>query len=333
MNYSGAAQNVCPGTYTNLTVSGTGGKTIASGKTVTVNGIDPIENGTNANTYTGTLTYGPNATLQYNAGSSARSVLTAEWPTSFTASGGVIVNGSGGALITLPSGSSFTMGSVQQHGAVWTINNGGTLKTSSDTITFWGNLIVNSGGSFTNTQTGSSITISGTMANQIINLTSSVSGGFNTTATVTFSKTSGSAAIVTNGGSYNVTIATLTLSGSSGTTLQLGTGVTYTVTNAVTIPSGMVFDQACNGTLVFSGSLTVTGQYTNCGADKFIRQPDKRRHHGQFRRHFRLRRLRHYHAHRERCQRRNPNYGAGAIRPARRRGQHVTPVLQARLSR
>ena len=79
VNYSGAAQTLySPITYDNLTLSGTGAKTFPTGA-ATINGIHSIENGTNANTFTGTITYGAAATLQYNAGASARTVST-EWP-------------------------------------------------------------------------------------------------------------------------------------------------------------------------------------------------------------------------------------------------------------
>ncbi|HVN47832.1 MAG TPA: hypothetical protein VMU30_03310, partial [Bacteroidota bacterium] len=78
VNFNGANQTVGANTFNNLTFSGSGAKTIPTG-TTTVNGIFSIENGANANTFTGTLAYGANATLQYNT-SSARAVST-EWIT------------------------------------------------------------------------------------------------------------------------------------------------------------------------------------------------------------------------------------------------------------
>ncbi len=92
VNYSGAAQSIAAYTYNNLTLSGTGAKTFQTG-TTTVNSVLSIENGAIANAFTGSLSYGSNATLQYNT-ASARTA-GAEWVTPFIASGGIANAGSG----------------------------------------------------------------------------------------------------------------------------------------------------------------------------------------------------------------------------------------------
>jgi hypothetical protein len=72
-------------TYNNLTISGSGTKTISTG--ITVNGILSMQDTAPLST-SGTLTYGSAATLQYNT-SSARTAGP-EWPQTFSAAGGVV---------------------------------------------------------------------------------------------------------------------------------------------------------------------------------------------------------------------------------------------------
>ncbi len=92
-NYSGAAQKIYATTYNNLTLSGTGGKTFPVSTTTTVNGTLSIENGAYANTFNGSLAYGPAASLKYNT-AAARTTST-EWPASFSTTGGVHIWGTG----------------------------------------------------------------------------------------------------------------------------------------------------------------------------------------------------------------------------------------------
>lgn len=237
VNYTGASQTVYPVStnYNNLTLSGSGGKTFPTG-TTTVNGILSIENGTNANTFTGSLSYGTNATLQYNAGSSARAV-SSEWPASITTTcrGGVIIAGTGiittngaktldcGVPLTINSGSKLTLGNTLSVGGNFT--NAGTFSTSAS------NYALTLGGDLSNTATltlgSSAITIGAGCSN----VNQSISG-FTTTGAVTMSKTGGTATFT-----GNVSGAALTINGSGGT-LNLGSGRTHTFSGDISLTNG-----------------------------------------------------------------------------------------------
>ncbi|MCX6222965.1 MAG: autotransporter-associated beta strand repeat-containing protein [Bacteroidia bacterium] len=209
VNYSGAAQTIKATTYSNLTLSGTGGKTFPTG-TTTVNNILSIENAANANTFTGTLSYGANATLQYNT-SSAR-VAGAEWISPFVATGGVVIANTGAITINSPE--------VFNATAPLTINSGATLNMSTNLLTLNGDLINNGG-----TTSGSGgVTITGTATQNI--------GAFTTTGTVLMSKTSGTATFT-----GNVSGAGLTINGTAGI-LNLGTGLTHTFSGTWTRTAG-----------------------------------------------------------------------------------------------
>jgi hypothetical protein len=98
VNYTGVAQTAAAVTYNNLTVSGTLAKTFAT--TPTVNGILSLEGTTAAVVVTtGVVTYGPDATLQYNKGANNYTATSEEWITPFTTAGGVVIKGTG--IITL----------------------------------------------------------------------------------------------------------------------------------------------------------------------------------------------------------------------------------------
>lgn len=86
--FNGAAQGMLgmPTTVNNLTLSGSGAKTL---KSVKVNGTLSME-GTSTTSVTSAITYGSEATLQYK-GSSAQTTGT-EFITPFVATGGVIIN-------------------------------------------------------------------------------------------------------------------------------------------------------------------------------------------------------------------------------------------------
>jgi hypothetical protein len=231
VNYNGAAQTLKATTYDNLTLSGTGAKTFPSG-TTTVNNVLSIENGTSTNTFSGTLSYGSAATLQYNAGSSSRTVSN-EWPATFSGTGGVIIKGTG--TITLLSAAKTLGASVPLN-----INSGATLATNNNALTFGGNFINNgtfTAGTSTVTFNGTSAqTISGTSATTFYNLTINNTGtsGNNT---VTLQK----ATTVTN---------TLTLvSGIVNTTSTNLLSVTNTATNAISGGSSISF---VNGPLKWS---------------------------------------------------------------------------------
>ncbi|RJO60881.1 MAG: hypothetical protein C4542_07715 [Dehalococcoidia bacterium] len=96
VNYSGAGtQTVIATTYSNLTLSGSNAKTFPAG-TTTVNGILSIES-TATTTVTGTLSYGAAATLQYKG--SAAQTTNSEFPSTFTGTGGVIINNASGITL------------------------------------------------------------------------------------------------------------------------------------------------------------------------------------------------------------------------------------------
>ena len=95
VNYNGAAQTVGIYTYNNLTLSGTGAKTLQNG-TTNVNGILSME-GASTTSATGTIHYGAGATLQYKG--SAAQTTGVEFNTTFTGSGGLIIDNTFGVTI------------------------------------------------------------------------------------------------------------------------------------------------------------------------------------------------------------------------------------------
>lgn len=226
VNYNGAVQTIKATTYDNLTLSGTGAKTFPSGTTTTVNNVLSIENGTNANTFTGTLAYGTAATLQYNAGTSSRTVST-EWPATFNGTGGVIVKGTG--TITLNGAKTLGVN------VPLNINSGATLATSNNALTFGGDFINN--GTFT--AGSSNITITNTAATQSI-------AGFTTTGSVSMTKTSGTATFT-----GNVSAGAFSLNGTGGT-LSFGAGLTHTFTGTFDITAGTL--QGGSSTIKINGT-------------------------------------------------------------------------------
>lgn len=218
-------------TFNNLTLSGAGSKTFTSGTTTTVNGLMTISNGSSVNTFTGaTISYGGTAALRYNAGASSRTV-SAEWPASFSSTGGITVDGAEGGVITLNGGK--VIGN--NNNTHLTINSGATLATNNFAVTLHGNLVQ----SGTLTAGSSNFTLAGTNATQSID-------GFSTTGTVALTKTAGTATL--NG---NVNAGALTINGTGGT-LNLGTGRTHTISGNVTLSDGTLLGG--NNTLNVNGS-------------------------------------------------------------------------------
>ena len=212
VNYTGAAQTAKVTTYNNLTLSGSAAKTFAT--TPTVNGVLSMEGTATVVVTTGVVTYGANATLQYNS-ATARTASSEEWIPIFVASGGIVIKNTG--AITTP-------GIVQignNTSVPLNINSGATLTPGANLITLEGDFI-NSG---TLTSGAGGVTIAGTVATQSI-------GGFTTTGSVLLSKTSGTATL-----QGNVNGGPLTISG-SGATLNLGTALTHTFTGVVTLTAG-----------------------------------------------------------------------------------------------
>ncbi len=211
VNYTGAAQTCFVTTYSNLTLSGSGTKTFAT--TPTVNAVLSMEGTATVTVTAGVVTYGANATLQYNTATS-RTSSAEEWITPFAATGGVIITNTG--TITMDAAKVFNAS------IPLTINSGATLATGNFQLTFGGNF-VNSSGTFT---AGSSpIVIANTMVTQSI-------AGFTTTGLVSMTKTGGTATF-----QGNVNGAGLTINGAGGT-LNLGAALTHTFTGNITLTAG-----------------------------------------------------------------------------------------------
>lgn len=181
--FNGAAQSTTGlrATVNNLTFSGTGSKTLVT--PVQVNGIYSVENGSNVNTYTGTLTYGTNATLQYN--STGARTPGAEWVTPFTATGGVVIKNTG--EITLATSKTVNLLTIAPSGKL-------TFNTNTLTVT---TLNIQSDATGTGTYLGSgTLNATTTNVNQYLNtyrswyITSPISG------TVTPSPNAGSLSIL-----------------------------------------------------------------------------------------------------------------------------------------
>lgn len=146
VNYNGAAQTGKVTTYDNLTLSGSGAKTFAT--TPTVNGVLSMEGTATVTVTAGVVTYGANATLQYNT-ATARTVSAEEWITPFAATGGVIIANTG--VITVDAAKTLSAS------APLTVNSGATLATGTSVITVNGD--VNNSGTITSSS--GSITLSG----------------------------------------------------------------------------------------------------------------------------------------------------------------------------
>lgn len=232
---SSANQAVYATTYNNLTLSGSGSKTTTG---VTVNGILSRE-GTAS--LSAAPTYGANATLQYNT--SAATTAGVEWPATFTASGGVIIGGTG--AITLNAAK------VLDTNDPLVINAGATLITSNFQLTLGGNFTNN--GTFT--AGSSNIVIAGTMASQSIS-------GFVTTGTVSMTKTGGTATFL-----GNVNGGALTINGSGGT-LNLGTSLTHTFTGAWTRTNGTL--HGGSSVLRLAGAVSGTGGTFTAGTGTVV---------------------------------------------------------------
>jgi len=228
--FSGVAQTLTgiPATVNNLTLSGTGAKTIPVG-TTTVNGILSIENGSNVNIFTGALALGTNATLQYNT--TAARTASNEWVTPFASTGGVIIANTG--VITINEAKSFNTS------VPLTINSGSNMSMSTFSLTLNGNLINN--GTLSGTTGG--VTISG-------NSTQSI-GAFTTTGPVSMTKTAGTATFT-----GNVNGADLILNGAGGT-LNLGTALTHTFSGDWTRTAGTI--NGGSSLLKIAGSVSGTG--------------------------------------------------------------------------
>lgn len=234
VNFSASATQTCPAlVYNNLTVSGTSAKTFAT--TPTVSGILSLQGTATITVTTGVVTYGTNATLQYNT-ASARTVSNEEWVSPFIGTGGIIIANTG--AITLNGAK------VLDPGVNLTINAGATLTPGGNLLTLNGDFIRN--GTFTSGAGG--MTFTGT-ANQNI-------AGFTTTGTVTMAKTGGTATFT-----GNLSTANITVNGVGGT-LSLGAAVTHTITGNVTLTAGTLNGGSANITISGTTAQSIAGFVT-----------------------------------------------------------------------
>ena len=234
--YRGGNQTVAPVTYNNLTLSGSGVKTITTATTI-VNRVLSMEGTATASaapTYVNAT-----ATLQYNI--AVARTIGAEWITPFAAAGGVVINGNQNTTINGAK--------VFNAGIPLTINSGAKLLTGANSLTLGGDFI-NNGGTFTST---GPVVIANTMTIQSI-------AGFTTTGLVSMTKTGGTA---TFGG--NVNGAGFTINGTGGT-LNLGSALVHTFTGAVALTSGTLNGGSSILNVNFTGTAwTGTGTNFNAG--------------------------------------------------------------------
>jgi fibronectin-binding autotransporter adhesin len=236
VNYFGSgAQSIIPLTYNNLTLSNAGVKTFASG-TTTVNGILSIE-GAASTAFTGTLSYGSSATLQYKV-TDAHTTGT-EWPATFSGTGGIAIVNSTGS-VTLSGAKTISAASQL------IIGNGTSASVFSDggyQVTCTGALNFNSG---TFKLGGSSATTFPAFSSIIIDPGAAVEYCATVAQTV----------------SAEPSYSNLTLTGSS-KTIGTSAGATLTVGNNLLINSGATYlGSTYNPVLNIGGNFTNSGIFT-----------------------------------------------------------------------
>jgi hypothetical protein len=123
--YSSGDQTVCPATYRNLILAGTGVKTLTG---VTVTDLLSMEDTASA---ANAAAFGSSATLQYNTATPR--VSGSEWISPFVASGGVIITNTG----TITLGGNKVFGAL----APLTIRSGATLAGANYQLTLAGDFI------------------------------------------------------------------------------------------------------------------------------------------------------------------------------------------------
>ncbi len=170
VNYTGAAQTVKATTYDKLILSGSGAKTIGA---VTVNDLLSMEGTATASA---APTYGAAATLQYNK--PAAFTTGAEFPATFSGSGGVIITNTG--TITLSAAKTINYNLAIDNGASLNL---GTFTSSANSLTLAGTGQVN--GSWGGTGSGAAHinTTYFAAATGILNVTTS-SGTYSISGTV-----------------------------------------------------------------------------------------------------------------------------------------------------
>ena len=281
VNYSGAGNQTClVTTYYNLTISGTLVKTFAT--TPTVNNILSMEGTTASITVTtGVVTYGANATLQYNKTAAFTATLE-EWISPFTATGGVVIENTG--TITANAAKTFTNCPLTvKDGA--TLNNGGFAigspnalnlycggATAGSTITGAGTLTLGGNVSVTDANNGTAgATISCPIALGATRIFTVADDG-TTAVDLTVSS-------IISGATFGITKAgngTLALSGvntfTGGTTLNAGTldinnsSALGTVAGTFVINGGTIDNTSAADITTLNYPLTLNGDFTYSGS-------------------------------------------------------------------
>jgi Secretion system C-terminal sorting domain len=266
-----AAQTMRAMVYHNLTIGGSGIKTVTT--STTVNGTLTLE-GT-ASLSSAINTYGANAGIRYNT-SVARST-DVEWPSTFSGTGGITIANTGTISLEGTKNLSANVPMQVLANANFTSNNfaitfngifinAGTFSATTSVLTFNANLTNqgtfngNSGqirvsSDFINTGTynggSSQFNIRGATATQNID-------GFSTTGIFLFSKTAGTATLL-----GNVTAGAITISG-GGATLDFGTNRNHVFNAALTLSAGTL--NGNTSTITFNGSTSGTGPIFNKGS-------------------------------------------------------------------
>lgn len=265
-----AAQTMKALVYNNLTIAGSGVKTVTS--STTVNATLSIE-GT-ATLSDAITSFGSDAGIRYNT-TTARSTGI-EWPTIFNGTRGIIITNTG--AITLEGTKNVNSGPMQiTTGASFNTNNfaltlggaftnAGTFTATASLLTFNGNLVnqnifnansaqVRVSADFINTGTynggSSQFNIRGTANTQNID-------GFSTTGLFNFTKTAGTAILL-----GNVSAGSIIFAGTGGT-LDCGSNRTHTFTGSLTLTNGTL--NGNTSTLIFNGSTSGTGVVFNEGS-------------------------------------------------------------------
>lgn len=211
--YAGGAQTCAGVTYNNLTLSGSGAKTVTG---ATVNGVLSLEGtATAAGT---TPTYGSAATLQYKG--SAAQTTGIEFPATFSSTGGIIINNTAGITltgsVTISSILTLTNGAFIIGANKLTLSNGANLNYGSGSLT----------GSAT-----SNLTI-GTGTDITLNAISGGLNNFNTSRNITLgADLSLNGTLTLTAGTFTIGANTLTLNGPAiaGTPNNLSTTTSSTL--------------------------------------------------------------------------------------------------------